>query len=122
MVSQADIEAVIGPVRVSRSVEAAAHPAPGMHPRHYSPRTPLVLVDDGMLPADGRGVYLWFHRHVDAKWSIRMPDDPRAYAAILYEKLHEADAEHLDWIAVETPPQDPSWSAIRDRLERAAAR
>jgi L-threonylcarbamoyladenylate synthase len=122
MVSQADIEAVIGPVRVSKSADAAAHPAPGMHPRHYSPRTPLVLVDDGVLPADGRSVYLWWHHQADAARCVKMPDVPREYAAILYEKLHEADAEHLDWIAVETPPQDPSWTAIRDRLKRAAAR
>jgi len=121
MVSQADIEAVIGPIRVSRSAETAAHPAPGMHPRHYSPRTPLVLVDDGILPA-GKGIYLWLRHQVDSARSVKMPDDPRAYASILYEKLHEADAEHLDWIAVETPPQDASWTAIRDRLERAAAR
>ena len=122
MVSQADIEAIIGPVRVSRSVEAAAHPAPGMQPRHYSPKTPLVLVDGGRLPTNGRGIYLWSHCPADSARCLKMPDDPRAYAAVLYEKLHEADAEHLDWIAVETPPQDPSWSAIRDRLERAAAR
>jgi L-threonylcarbamoyladenylate synthase len=122
MVSQADIEAVIGPVRVSKSAEAAAHPAPGMQPRHYTPRTPLVLVNEGRLPTDGRGVYLWFRRQADSARCVKMPDDPRAYAAVLYEKLHEADAEHLNWIAVETPPQDPSWTAIRDRLERAAAR
>jgi len=119
MVSQADIESVIGAVSVSKSAEAAAHSAPGMHPRHYSPRTPLVLVDDGILPA-GKGIYIWLRHQVDAARCIQMPDDPRAYAAILYEKLHEADAEHLDWIAVETPPEDTSWDAIRDRLERAA--
>src|SRR5258706_52674 len=121
MVSQAEIEAIIGPVRVSKSVEAEAYRAPGMHPRHYSPRTPLVLVDGGILPA-GKGVYLWFRHQVHVAHSVKMPDDPNTYASMLYEKLHEADAEHLDWIAVETPPQDPSWSAIRDRLARAAAR
>jgi L-threonylcarbamoyladenylate synthase len=121
MVSQAEIEAIVGPVRVSNKQEAEAHRAPGMHPRHYSPRTPLILVDNGRLPS-GRGAYLWFHHPVDTARSMKMPDDPRVYASMLYEKLHEADAEHLDWIAVETPPQDPSWSAIRDRLDRAAAR
>ena len=120
MVSQAEIEAILGPVGVSKAVEAEAHRAPGMHPRHYSPRTPLVLVHDGKLPT-GRGAYLWFHHQADAARSVKMPDDSQAYASMLYEKLHEADAEHLDWIAVETPPQDPSWSAIRDRLYRAAA-
>jgi L-threonylcarbamoyladenylate synthase len=120
MISQSDIEAVIGPLSISNHGEAAAHAAPGMHPRHYRPRTPLVLVDRGILPA-GKGVYLWFRLQADAKRSIKMPDEPRAYAAILYKKLHEADAEHLAWIAVETPPSDPSWTAIRDRLNRAAS-
>src|SRR5437660_436873 len=95
MVSQAEIEAIVGPVGVSKVVEAEAHHAPGMHLRHYSPRTPLVLVHDGKLPT-GRGAYLWFNHQADAARSVKMPDDPRAYAAILYERLHEADAEHLD--------------------------
>ena len=34
-----------------------------------------------------------------------MPDDPREYAAVLYERLHEADAEGWDWIAIEQPPR-----------------
>src|SRR5713101_7699965 len=87
MVSQADIEAIIGPIRVSRSAEAAAYPAPGMHPRHYSPKTPLVLVDDGRLPANGQGIYFWFQRKVDTARSVKMPENPLAYASILYEKL-----------------------------------
>jgi len=51
-----------------------------------------------------------------------MPADPRAYAAVLYERLHEADVQAWDWIAIEKPPPGDEWSAIRDRLERAAAR
>src|ERR1700693_4077841 len=38
MVSQAEIEEVIGPVLVPGSAPAAAHPSPGMHRRHYSPK------------------------------------------------------------------------------------
>jgi L-threonylcarbamoyladenylate synthase len=51
-----------------------------------------------------------------------MPTDPSQYAAVLYERLHQADSEHWDWIEIELPPDDPAWAAIRDRLERAAAR
>jgi L-threonylcarbamoyladenylate synthase len=51
-----------------------------------------------------------------------MPDNPREYAAVLYEKLHEADAGGWDWIAIEKPPSGEEWSAIRDRLERAATK
>ncbi len=50
-----------------------------------------------------------------------MPNEPNEYAAVLYERLHQADSEGWDWIAVEQPPDDPAWAAIRDRLERAAA-
>ena len=110
MISQAQIEDAIGPVRVEREVAAPAHPSPGMHARHYSPETRLILVKPGQPAASGHGVRL------------QMPADPGRYAAVLYEKLHEADSEKWDWIEIELPPDDPAWAAIRDRLERAAAR
>ena len=110
MISQAEIEEVIGKVRVQREVTGSAHPSPGMHRRHYSPKTPLILVKPGQPGSGGHGVRL------------QMPADPRQYAAVLYERLHQADSENWDWIEIELPPDDPAWAAIRDRLERAAAR
>jgi len=110
MVTKEQIEEVIGPVYTSESTAEIAHPSPGMHRRHYSPKTPLILVPRGQHPPSGRGIRL------------QMPTDPRDYAAVLYERLHQADSEGWDWIAVEQPPDDPAWTAIRDRLERAAAR
>jgi L-threonylcarbamoyladenylate synthase len=110
MVTKADIEGVIGSVRTLASDLSDAHPSPGLHRRHYSPKTPLILVEPGRLPSSGRGICL------------KMPDDPRAYAAVLYARLHAADAEGWDWIAIQHPPQGEEWAAIRDRLERAAAR
>ena len=121
MISKAEIEAVIGPVTTTHTPAADAHPSPGMHPRHYSPRTPLVLVEGGRLPSSGRGAYLQIHQPGEAARVIQMPDEPNAYAALLYEKLHEADAEGWDWVAVERPPESPEWAAIHDRLRRAAA-
>lgn len=97
-----------------------AHPAPGMHERHYSPRTPLFLVEQGVLPSEGRGVYLFYDRRCDCARSIGMPSDPRSYAAVLYMTLHEIDGRGFDWIAVERPPRKPEWAGINDRLERAA--
>jgi len=41
---------------------------------------------------------------------------------VLYDTLHHVDAQGYDWIAVERPPHTPEWAAIRDRLERAAAK
>ena len=120
MLTKAEIEEVIGPVDVAGTVVAGAHPSPGMHRRHYSPHTPLVMVEDGRLPSSGRGAYLWITKTADAARVIRMPDSPRAYAAALYATLHSVDDQNWDWIAVETPPRDPEWAAIHDRLERAA--
>ncbi len=110
MVTRQEIEAVIGPVQVLGPVPEGAHASPGLHARHYSPKTPLILIEPGKLPSAGRGICL------------QMPADPRAYAAVLYERLHEADAQAWDWIAIERPPSGEEWSAIRDRLARAAAR
>jgi L-threonylcarbamoyladenylate synthase len=122
MVSRGQIEELIGPVKAAWSpAEETAHPSPGMHARHYSPRTPLVMVSGGRLPA-GQGAYLWLECRANAARAIAMPQQAEPYAAALYRILHEVDAQGWDWIAVERPPSDASWDAIRDRLERAAAR
>jgi L-threonylcarbamoyladenylate synthase len=102
------------------SVDAgSAHPAPGMHRRHYSPRTPVLLVRDPKELPDGRGAYLWRLNPAEMARGVRMPLDAAPYAARLYAVLHELDAENLPWIAVELPPEAPEWAAIRDRLLRA---
>jgi L-threonylcarbamoyladenylate synthase len=49
-----------------------------------------------------------------------MPAKPEEYAAELYSTLHKLDRQGFDWIAVELPPDLPEWTAIRDRLVRAA--
>ena len=102
--------------------ESAAHPAPGMHARHYSPRTPLLLVDTPKDCPGRTGAYLWRKKSGLVCRSVHMPTAPEAYAARLYAVLHELDHENLPWIAVELPPDTPAWTAIRDRLKRAAAR
>jgi len=122
MISRPQIEAVIGHVHVAGAPAATPHPAPGMHPKHYSPKTPLFLVKDGRVPAHGRGTYLWVNQPAPAAQSIQMPADPHSYGAVLYEILHEVDAQSWDWIAVETPPDHGFWAAIADRLQRAAER
>jgi L-threonylcarbamoyladenylate synthase len=98
-----------------------AHPSPGMHPRHYSPRTRLFLVDTPRALPDRRGAYIWWKKAGLTTCSRRMPRNPAAYAARLYDVLHELDQENWPWIGVERPPATPEWSAILDRLERASS-
>jgi L-threonylcarbamoyladenylate synthase len=103
MITQTQIEDAIGPVEIGGGAES-----PGQHPKHYSPRTRVVL---GEKPNEGHGVRL----DLDT-----MPHEPEEYAERLYRVLHELDTQGLDWIAVELPPDTPEWAGIRDRLKRAA--
>lgn len=119
------LETIIGPIAVAQDPQAGAHPAPGMHPRHYSPRTPLYLAANGKLPEQGRvqgqGLYLQ-HQHPPSRRDIaiqQMPQSAVDYAAALYQVLHHADAGNYNWIAVDVPPVTTDWEAIHDRLKRA---
>jgi L-threonylcarbamoyladenylate synthase len=51
----------------------------------------------------------------------RMPDDAAATAQQLFAVLREFDAQGVGLIWVETPPDQPDWAGVRDRLQRAAA-
>ncbi len=128
-ISRQDLESVIGLIDSASpfgSAEEAstARPSPGMHARHYSPRTSLLLVSNGKLPGQGKGIYLRHTSspsHSDVK-TIQMPAAAADYAAALYEKLHQADEANADWIAVDLPPAAPEWEAVQDRLRRAASK
>ena len=110
MITQTAIETVIGPIQLAGGVLNGAHPSPGLHPKHYSPKTPLLLLGDSEAAPRGNGTVL------------EMPPEPGAYAHSLYARLHEADSRHLDWIALRRPPATPEWAGILDRLERASHR
>jgi L-threonylcarbamoyladenylate synthase len=103
MISRTAIENVIGPVEVGAGAES-----PGQHPKHYSPRTRVVI---GNSPGSARGVRLDFSN---------MPREAAAYAEKLYSMLHELDSHGLDWIAIELPPDTAEWAGVRDRIQRAA--
>jgi L-threonylcarbamoyladenylate synthase len=126
------LEELVGPIAAAPEVNTGAHPAPGMHPRHYSPRTPLYLATNGKLPDQGQkrgqeqrqGLYLR-HRHPPSHSNVtihQMPQSPADYAAALYEVLHQADTGNYSWIAVDLPPGTPEWEAVQDRLKRAATK
>ncbi|HLJ45019.1 MAG TPA: L-threonylcarbamoyladenylate synthase [Bryobacteraceae bacterium] len=122
MVTRAQIEEAVGPVLAASGVAGRPHASPGMHPRHYSPATPLLIVDGGALPEHGHGAYLWRETPGACQQSIQMPLGAREYARQLYDTLHKLDVLGLEWIAVERPPLTVDWAGISDRLERAADR
>ena len=124
MITREAIEELIGAVRQAGEAGPGSHPSPGMHRRHYSPKTPVVLVRGGEVPAAGRGVYIGFRHEAAIRETpfVPMPEGARAYASVLYETLHRLDREGWDWIAIEHPGEEAEWVGIADRLKRAAAR
>lgn len=98
------------------------HPAPGMRDRHYSPRTPLYLVNGPDDLPTGLGFYVWREKTARLQPHLHMPAEPQEYAAQLYSVLHQLDREGWPWIAVEAPPDTAEWAGVLDRLRRASTR
>jgi L-threonylcarbamoyladenylate synthase len=108
MITQEDLEAVTGIAWDREMGVPQIQESPGLHPRHYAPRTPFYVLAQGAPKPAGRG------------YIIPMPAERSQYAARLYAELHKADAEGWDWIGVEAPPESPEWVGILDRLMRAS--
>jgi len=120
------IEAAIGPISLAPA--AADRPqAPGQLPGHYAPLTPLRILADGEIPADGtlRLGYLGFRRGPDRPYAaievLSPGGDLREAASRLFACLHRLDAAGLDLILAEAVPETGLGAAIMDRLRKAAA-
>jgi len=130
-------EALGGPVEWPAAHAAPAGPArsPGQQRRHYAPKTPLEMPADPVARAaralQGGSRIGWMTlraddpevRRVAASREvlvIPMPADPEDYASRLYATLRALDQRGLDLIIVDPPPAAEAWTAIRDRLIRAA--
>lgn len=129
LITVRELEGVVGRVEVgAREAEIAR--SPGQMAKHYSPRTPMVLVDSNeegaTVVAELRNEnaslgWLTFGTFRGRLATVAMPTDPGRYAAMLYEALHASDEGNVDRIVVTLPPNTPEWLAVRDRLTRAAA-
>ena len=132
-----EIEAVVGPLLRPGAAPGPheAAPSPGMQERHYAPRGEVILMDwdphereriarkaRDEVNAGGQVGALLLRPlpGVPVHHPIPMPDDPAAYARLLYASLHGLDDLGCDLILVDPPSRDPSWEGVRDRLTRAA--
>lgn len=137
MIHAESLSAVIGKVAGEQGEVSRTTPlrSPGQLKRHYSPRAKLLVLrwqDDQELYSQLLPVASIFHRcHVVAHTRIPatedfgrvsvIPHDAEAFARALYAELHRCDEAGAELIVVEAPPATPEWSAITDRLTRAAA-
>jgi len=113
-VTRAEIQAAIG-MPLGALPPGGPKRSPGMYPRHYAPKAPVILVE---LLEPGQAGLTFEESSGDDQ--IRMPLDPIAYGATLYDALHTLDQTEPEAIFVELPPETPDWEAVLDRLKRAA--
>jgi L-threonylcarbamoyladenylate synthase len=113
-------------VTVTQSISA-----PGQLPSHYTPATPLRLIDnaEAFPPQKSQrvGLLAWSgaFRSPQAFAAVRNLSergDLREAAANLFRYLRELDALGLDLIVAERVPSRELGAAIMDRLERASHR
>jgi len=103
--------------------------APGMYPRHYAPKTPLLFSSDvsGLLQKfNDRKVGLLYYGEKPAgiesctvTCSLSKTSDLNEAAANLYTSLHRLDACWLDLIIVQKFPDHGVGRALNDKLKRA---
>ena len=105
--------------------EETPRESPGQAPRHYAPRTPLVVAPRAEAiarAARGDALVVFGDAPRSPAELHALPRDPAAAGAALYALLHDLDRAGHARILVEAPPDEPGWEAVADRLRRAAAR
>ncbi len=106
-----------GPIEVDAPLASGKIEAPGMMASHYAPTKPLRL--DATEARDGE--YLIGFGDVAGDATLSESGDLIEAAARLFDLLHQADCAGQPRIAVAPIPNQGIGTAIRDRLERAAA-
>lgn len=141
------VPVLLRPGRVTRSqIEAASderlrtrEELDGPDPRasgtleaHYAPNARVRLMDAAslqtaldLLGADAAHIATWARSELRTRapgvFLRRMPDDATETARQLFAVLRGFDDQGVKLIWIETPPDQPAWEGVRDRLRRAAA-
>jgi L-threonylcarbamoyladenylate synthase len=120
-----EIKRIIGPI-AQQELSQERPLSPGQFPRHYSPRTPLVLLNpDEEAPIDGRAGLLSFgpppqnSPYVAIEVLSKLCNLDEA-ATSLYTALRRLDAKNLDLIVAHLVPDKDLGTAINDRLRKAS--
>ncbi len=105
--------------------------SPGQSAVHYAPQTPTIRLEPGepwpdlsnlttpigVIRFGSSDMLLPTLDQAQATW-IHLPE-PVIAERRLYEALHRLDDSNATLILVLMPPNQPAWTAIRDRLRRA---
>lgn len=115
-ITQAQIEALIGPVDLAQVNDAIT--APGMLASHYAPTAPVRL---NAMDLRGGEVGLDFGAQLNCALDLSPTGDLIEAAAGLFTALRTLDQPGVKAIAVAPIPDTGLGVAINDRLRRAAA-
>jgi L-threonylcarbamoyladenylate synthase len=132
-ITRAQIEAACGEALRNKDDLGVPDPrASGTLEAHYAPSAKVRLMEASalqtgldVLGANAAHIAVWSRTVLKSRSQRvllrRMPDDASAAAQQLFAVLRAFDAEGVKLIWVETPPSQPEWEGVRDRLQRAAA-
>jgi L-threonylcarbamoyladenylate synthase len=122
-----EIEHIVG--FVDQQLQSKERPmCPGQFPRHYSPRTPLILVNQNdEVPINGRTGLLSFGPPPENSPYVAVEVLSQSYnlneaTTNLYSALRRLDADNLDLIVAHLVPDKDLGTAINDRLRKASGR
>jgi L-threonylcarbamoyladenylate synthase len=133
VLTREQVEAALGqPLRSPDELQARAPRASGTLESHYAPNARVRLMDAralqtalDVLGPDAAGIAIYSRVILQTPSAKvlrrRMPEDAQETARQLFAVLREFDAQGVGLIWVETPPDEPEWEGVRDRLQRAAA-
>jgi len=131
LLQRAQIEAVLG--APLRERDAQSPRASGSLRSHYAPAARLRLMSTQQLrdalellgpQSLNLKLAVYSRARLRAGRGVQtrlMPDDAAAAAHELFAALREFDAQGMQLIWVERPPESAEWEGVRDRLTRAAA-
>jgi len=133
VLTRQELETAVGqPLALDGQQGEPSPRAPGTLESHYAPNAAVRLMDAkalqtalDLLGPEAAGIAIYSRAILSTRSSKvlrrRMPDDAAETARQLFAVLREFDAQGVRLIWVETPPQDPEWEGVRDRLQRASA-
>ena len=136
-ITQTDLEAVIGPVKLDKALSAMSTPprSPGMKYTHYAPQAPMYLVKEqgtvlqqSVNEAQMKGLRVGVlgteesvpDYNADFVVACGSRNDLQTVAKKLYDALRSFDEHNLDIIFCETFSEEGIGKAIMNRLSKAA--
>jgi len=134
MIHAESLRTVVGEIRIGDSLAHGPMRSPGLMPKHYSPRSRLVVLswssDQDLqtqlspLRRKASRIHVIAHTRIPVNATgigvSVIPQDAEAFSRALYAELHRCDGQAVDLIVVEATPPGPEWEGIADRLRRAS--